>query len=112
MKKFLVLIVSAFLFGCASSSYQIPKTSPEEQLAIEKFHRLLMDIKNNEIEIGTPRYKIINEYTCYGKSEVYGVKINKTITEYGTSEQWVLGNSGLYLYFENGELTAIQSDDR
>jgi hypothetical protein len=34
--------------------------------------------------------------------------INKTITSYGTNEQWVYGYS--YVYFdENGQITAIQN---
>ncbi len=34
--------------------------------------------------------------------------INRTVTKYGTSEQWVYG-IGSYLYFEDGKLTAIQN---
>ncbi len=34
--------------------------------------------------------------------------INRTVTKYSTSEQWVY-DSGNYLYFENGKLTAIQN---
>jgi hypothetical protein len=33
--------------------------------------------------------------------------INKTITEYGTSEQWVYDDKG-YIYFDDGVVTAIQ----
>ena len=33
-------------------------------------------------------------------------KINRTVTTYGTSEQWVYGSS--YVYFEGNRLTAIQ----
>lgn len=33
--------------------------------------------------------------------------INRTVTEYGTYEQWVYGN-GQYLYFEDGILTSFQ----
>ena len=33
--------------------------------------------------------------------------INRTITAYGTSEQWIYG-LGWYVYFENGKVTAIQ----
>ena len=33
--------------------------------------------------------------------------INTTITNYGTSEQWVYGN-GRYIYFDDGVVTAIQ----
>ncbi len=33
--------------------------------------------------------------------------INKTITTYGTAEQWVSPNS-LYLYFDEGILTSYQ----
>ena len=34
--------------------------------------------------------------------------INRTITKYGTHEQWVYG-SGSYLYFDGNTLTAIQN---
>lgn len=33
--------------------------------------------------------------------------VNRTVTEYGTYEQWVYGN-GQYLYFEDGILTSFQ----
>ncbi|EON70335.1 hypothetical protein [Lysinibacillus sphaericus] len=33
--------------------------------------------------------------------------VNRTVTEYGTSEQWVYGN-GQYLYFDDGILTGFQ----
>jgi ribosomal protein L37AE/L43A len=41
--------------------------------------------------------------------EAWGVPedINRTITAYGTSEQWVYGG-GCYVYFENGKVTTIQ----
>jgi len=35
------------------------------------------------------------------------IEINKTTTKYGTSEQWVYPNNK-YIYFEDGEVTAIQ----
>lgn len=34
--------------------------------------------------------------------------INRTITMYGTHEQWIYGN-GNYLYFENDKLVTIQN---
>jgi uncharacterized Zn finger protein (UPF0148 family) len=44
-------------------------------------------------------------FTFYGKP----ISINRTITKYGISEQWVFGyRSHQYLYFENDILTAIQ----
>jgi len=36
------------------------------------------------------------------------IKINRTTTVYGVSEQWVYDNYN-YLYFEDGILTAIQN---
>ena len=32
--------------------------------------------------------------------------INRTVGDYGTSEQWVYGNE--YIYFDNGTVTAWQ----
>jgi hypothetical protein len=34
--------------------------------------------------------------------------INRTVTAYGTSEQWVYDKMKTYLYFENGILTSWQ----
>ncbi len=34
--------------------------------------------------------------------------INRTVNQYGYSEQWVYG-SGSYLYFTDGKLTSIQN---
>lgn len=37
--------------------------------------------------------------------------VNKTITAYGTNEQWIYGCS--YVYFdESGRITAIQNEER
>ena len=40
----------------------------------------------------------------------YPTKINKTVTAYGTDEQWVYGDDAYshYYYFDNGILTSYQ----
>lgn len=47
--------------------------------------------------------KQVRESTNWGEP----IDINRTITKYGTNEQWVY-DGYQYLYFENGKLTAIQ----
>ena len=39
----------------------------------------------------------------------YPSDINRTVTQYGTSEQWVFRNSGWYVYVENGVVTSWQN---
>lgn len=43
------------------------------------------------------------------KASLWGepVDVNRTVTQYGTHEQWVYGN-GQYLYFDDGVLTSFQ----
>ena len=38
-------------------------------------------------------------------------KINKSVYSWGTHEQWVYPNDN-YLYFENGKLTSIQTNEQ
>lgn len=54
------------------------------------------------IAIGMSKQDVLN-LNKWGKPK----DINKTTTSFGTTEQWVYSTSR-YLYFENGELTAIQ----
>ena len=55
--------------------------------------------------IGMSASQVINR-TRWGRPNA----INKTITAHGVREQWVYSD-GMYLYFVNGRLTAIQTTD-
>jgi len=59
-------------------------------------------LRKPDVQIGMTRQQVV-------KNTRWGVpmKINSTRTKYGTSEQWVYWGYK-YLYFENGELVAIQ----
>jgi hypothetical protein len=59
---------------------------------------------NQEPFIGMTKDDLLN-YSRWGKPN----DINKTITKYGTSEQWVYNNRG-YIYLEDGKVTAIQTN--
>lgn len=77
-----------------------------EQESQERYEKLKAErdalAKKPNARIGMTA-KQVREKTNWGKP----VDINRTITKYGTNEQWVYeGNQ--YLYFENGKLTAIQ----
>jgi len=59
-------------------------------------------IKNEKVYIG------MTEQMCklsWGKPQ----KVNRTTGSWGTKEQWVYGDFGPYLYFDNGTLTTIQN---
>ena len=54
------------------------------------------------VTVGMTTIQVLN--SNWGKPE----KVNRTVTQNGTNEQWVYGGNN-YLYFENGKLTAIQN---
>ena len=58
-------------------------------------------IMNGRVALGMTRRMCID---AWGEPE----SVNRTITEYGTSEQWVY-DLGTYLYFEGNKLTGIQN---
>lgn len=59
-----------------------------------------MLILNNEVKLGFTKAMCIE---AWGKAG----EINRTITGYGTREQWVYG-LGCYLYFDGNILSVIQ----
>ncbi|MEG6573595.1 hypothetical protein V6C31_03455 [Caldibacillus debilis] len=66
----------------------------------EEFYRLMRKQKEqSEIKIGMTEEEIIK---ILGEP----ININRTITKYGTFEQWVYNH--MYLYFKDGILYAIQ----
>jgi len=70
---------------------KIAKFPPEIQAAINKQHVLLgMTQEQVRLSWGEPR------------------QINRTVFRWGVHEQWVYGDFGPYLYFEDGILTAFQ----
>ena len=62
---------------------------------------LIQIIKDQKIKIGMTSKQVM---LSWGKPE----DINRTVTTYGTSEQWVYG-MGTYVYFENGTCTSYQN---
>lgn len=58
--------------------------------------------KQEGVVIGMTQQEVLD--SCWGNP----LKINRTTTVYGVSEQWVYDNYN-YLYFEDGILTAIQN---
>lgn len=78
---------------------------------------ILAQIEQDKINaqlIANAEAKKTNPYIGMPRSELENSKwgnpkdINKTITAYGTSEQWVYGN-GNYVYLDDGIVTAIQN---
>ncbi|WP_088226118.1 hypothetical protein [Desulfosporosinus sp. FKB] len=58
--------------------------------------------KTRGVKIGMTAQEILD--SAWGKPN----KINRTVTTFGTHEQWVYDNGG-YLYLDNGILTAVQN---
>ncbi|KLU63312.1 hypothetical protein CEB3_c02920 [Peptococcaceae bacterium CEB3] len=58
--------------------------------------------KTRGVRIGMTEQQVLD--SMWGKPE----EVNRTISQYGTDEQWVYGGNN-YLYFENGILTSIQN---
>lgn len=58
--------------------------------------------KTQGVRIGMTQQQVLD--SNWGRPN----KINKTVTKYGTHEQWVYGGNN-YLYFDNGILTSIQN---
>lgn len=72
--------------------------------ANEKERKRIVEIaKRPSARIGMTAKQVVNK-TNWGKPG----QINRTITADGVAEQWVYGE-GEYLYFRNGRLTAIQT---
>lgn len=66
--------------------------------------KIIKAIKNRDVLIGmTPTQVLLS----WGNPK----KINKTITKSGILEQWVYGDLGPYLYFENDKLVTIQKQE-
>lgn len=73
-----------------------------EVSAGDEFKELKQLAKKPNAKIGMTKDQVL-KHTNWGKP----IDIHKTITKYGTTEQWVY-ESYQYLYFENGRLTTIQ----
>jgi len=69
------------------------------QLAIE----VQEDIANNRVRLGMTADQVRESW---GKPE----DVNRTVTRWGTHEQWIYGPSleATYLYFDGGVLTSVQ----
>ena len=78
------------------------KLEEEERKIKEQKREELKRKKSEGVSIGMTQEEVLQ--SSWGKPE----DINKTITKYGTREQWVYGNNN-YLYFEDGILVTIQN---
>ncbi len=77
------------------------ETLKKEKQAIEK-QKEKERKKQEGVRIGMSKQDVLD--SMWGEP----IKINNTVTRYGTHEQWVYPNNN-YLYFENGKLTSIQN---
>ena len=60
------------------------------------------EIHQKQVRIGMTRQQVL---LSWGRPH----DINRTVTAFGTQEQWVYGlYGGPYLYFEDGKLTTVQ----
>jgi ABC-type enterochelin transport system substrate-binding protein len=76
------------------------KAERAEREAKEQAKRI--EESKNRVYIGMTKEQVLA--TNWGEPD----DINRTITSYGTSEQWVYSAYGKYLYFEDGILVTIQ----
>lgn len=72
--------------------------------ASQEIEEMIRSVKTDKVLdpliIGDSSSKVLQ---YYGKPE----KVNRTVTQYSVSEQWVYGN-GIYIYIENGLVVAWQ----
>ncbi|MEB2280088.1 hypothetical protein LAV73_08770 [Lysinibacillus xylanilyticus] len=73
----------------------------QEQVAADAVIRKA-EREKNKVYIGMTSERLLE--TNWGKPD----DINRTITAYGTKEQWIYRDSGVYFYFEDGILVTIQ----
>lgn len=93
------------------SKYNEQKRIEEEKEETEKAAKEAEDAakekrrkKQEGVRIGMSKQDVLD--SSWGKP----TKINKSVYSWGTSEQWVYPNNN-YLYFENGKLTSIQTNE-
>ncbi|MFS0883418.1 hypothetical protein [Metabacillus niabensis] len=84
---------------------KLEKDKEVEQEILEEQNRMIDDATENpsSVTIGMTKEEVLTK--GWGKPE----DINRTVTKYGTSEQWIYSNYN-YLYFEDGILTSIQTN--
>lgn len=81
---------------------KLEKKKKRIEKMVKKYGNIIgKTIANWKISIGMTKEMVID---AWGKPK----DINKTITNYGTREQWVYGLSS-YVYFENGKVITIQN---
>lgn len=79
-----------------------------QQQTIAEMKKRLLELKckgGDGLDIGTD---METHQLCFG---VHPQQINKTESAYGTREQWVY-YGGLYVYFTNGRISAVQRSNR
>ena len=80
------------------------KEEKEEKEAAEREATKKKIKKQQGVRIGMSKQDVLD--SSWGKP----TKINKSVYSWGTTEQWVYPNYN-YLYFENGKLTSIQTNE-
>lgn len=80
------------------------KEEKEEKEAAEREATRKKIKKQQGVRIGMSKQDVLD--SSWGKP----TKINKSVYSWGTTEQWVYPNYN-YLYFENGKLTSIQTNE-
>ena len=113
MKKLICLLVLVMM---ASGCVTPPKPKPQkvyispltgEVCSVLKYYAHKREKERidyvNRLTLGMTKEEVI---ASWGKPN----KINRTVTQYGTHEQWVYHHigDGCYLYFEDGRLTSWQ----
>lgn len=89
-----------------AASIQRSRAASEERIAREARLRKFPPSARPLIRAGQIRVGMTPEMV----TEAWGepVAVNRTVTQYGVSEQWVYG-LGAYVYFDNGRVRAIQT---
>lgn len=131
IKTTILFVFSALLLSCAGSPFRISMMSPDE-LKLQNSYNLCKAYAfslDNKIKYELIRRKAIprHEWLLIEKNKIHmgmsedGLtcswgapdKINKTVTQYGVSRQWVYRScsycKGRYVYTRDGKITSWQN---
>lgn len=99
-----VLAILGLATFCEISRAAPPMDEQERAIAIRKAFE-------HEKKKAAPRSPYLGMTPAQAVGSNWGKpsSVNRTQDSAGNHEQWVYGNSGHYLYFDNSELTSIQT---
>ncbi len=117
---FLILLIGSILFlpllgehisdkvQTASRKREEIRLREREMIAKETKRKKAGDVKR--IQDAISRKAVILGMTKANVLKSWGKPsdINRSVSNYGVSEQWVYGSYGTYLYFDDGILTSFQ----